>query len=202
MDLLKKTFININKNDIERVKSLIRAYGNTYYDAPGEADELCSMLVIRNKAWACLSEDMDMFLYGCPRVLRYMSLLNHTCVIYNMEEILIELGISQDQLREICVLSGTDYNLESDSVNTLMSTLKYFKKYHKVSSTNQQTFYEWLLENTSDVIKDYDLLMKINLMFKLENSQNIDVFERIKIINGPVMKNDIKNILRADGFLF
>jgi len=110
MDMLKRRFVNIRKNDIETVKELIRSYGATYYDAPGEADELCAMLTIKGKVWACLSEDMDMFVYGCPRVIRYLSLLNHTAVIYDMKGILENLGISQKELREICVLSGTDYN--------------------------------------------------------------------------------------------
>ena len=83
MDMLKRKFVNVNKNDIDKVKNLIRSYGATYYDAPGEADELCAMLTIKGKVWACLSEDMDMFVYGCPRVVRYLSLLNHTFVIYD-----------------------------------------------------------------------------------------------------------------------
>ena len=110
MDMLKRKFVNVSKNDIEKVKDLIRGYGSTYYDAPGEADELCAMLTIKGKVWACLSEDMDMFVYGCPRVIRYLSLLNHTFVMYNMKEILLDLGITQKELREICILSGTDYN--------------------------------------------------------------------------------------------
>ena len=61
MDQLKKQFVNVNKEKIEKVKELIRAYGATYYDAPGEADELCAMLVLKKIVWACLSEDMDMF---------------------------------------------------------------------------------------------------------------------------------------------
>ena len=85
MDVLKKKFVSINKNDIESVKMLIRSYGATYYDAPGEADELCAMLNIKNKVWASLSEDMDMFVYGCPRVIRYFSLLNHTAIVYDVK---------------------------------------------------------------------------------------------------------------------
>ena len=61
MDMLKRKFVNVSKNDIENVKNLIRSYGATYYDAPGEADELCAMLTIKGKVWAYLSEDMDMF---------------------------------------------------------------------------------------------------------------------------------------------
>jgi 5'-3' exonuclease len=201
MDMLKKKFVYINKNDIENVKILIRCYGATYYDAPGEADELCAMLTIKEKVWACLSEDMDMFVYGCPRVIRYFSLLNHTAVIYDVKGILSNLGITQKELREICVLSGTDYNLECDNnANTLNNTLKQFKKYHK--SNSKLSFYEWLNENNSNFIKDYDLLLKINEMFDLDNHFNITIFEKIKIINGPVLNYEIKKILKTDGFLF
>ena len=115
MDQLKKQFININKDKIESVKELIRAYGATYYDAPGEADELCALLVLKKKVWACLSEDMDLFVYGCPRVLRYFSLMNHSVVLYHMKGILDELSLNQNEFREICILSGTDYNINANT---------------------------------------------------------------------------------------
>jgi len=105
MDLLKKKFVNISRKDTEIVKRLIRAHGATYYDAPGESDEICALLAIKGKVWATLSEDMDMFVYGCPRVIRYMSLLNHTAVLYDTKSILETLCINQKDLREICVLS-------------------------------------------------------------------------------------------------
>ena len=202
MDMLKKKFVSISKNDTDKIKNLIRAYGATYYDAPGEADELCAMLTIKEKVWGCLSEDMDMFIYGCPRVIRYLSLLNHTAVIYDVKGFLHNLGISQKELREICVLSGTDYNLAcDDSKNTLNNTLKQFKKYHK--SKSELDFYHWLNANNSDYIKDFDLLNKIYNMFDLSiNHLNIKVFEKIKIINGPILKDDIKSILSTDGFIF
>lgn len=200
MDILKKKFVSINKNDIENVKMLIRSYGATYYDAPGEADELCAMLNIKNKVWASLSEDMDMFVYGCPRVIRYFSLLNHTAIVYDVKGILNNLGISQKELREICVLSGTDYNLECDDTkNSLNNTLKIFKKYHK--SKSKVGFYEWLNKD-NNFIKDYDLLLKTYNMFELNNRFDIKVFEKIKIINGPIIKNEIINILKTDGFIF
>ena len=200
MDMLKKKFVSINKNDIENVKMLIRSYGATYYDAPGEADELCAMLNIKNKVWASLSEDMDMFVYGCPRVIRYFSLLNHTAIVYDVKGILNNLGISQKELREICVLSGTDYKLECDDTkNSLNNTLKLFKKYHK--SKSKVGFYEWLNKD-NNFIKDYDLLLKIYNMFELNDRFDIKVFEKIKIINGPIIKNEIINILKTDGFIF
>ena len=213
MDILKKKFIYISKNDIDNVKQLIRAYGATYYDAPGEADELCALLVIKNKVWACLSEDMDMFVYGCNRVIRYLSLLNKTAVLYDTKEILNCLGVTQKELREICVISGTDYNYNDNDNNdnynndndnndkpSLYKTLYYFKKYHKEKSKLE--FYDWLIENT-DYIKDYEKLLNVYSLFELNNKQTkLKAFEYIKIMNGQIIKKDINNIIKAEGFIF
>ena len=212
MDLLKKKFVNISRKDIEMVKRLIRAYGATYYDAPGESDEICALLTIKGKVWATMSEDMDMFVYGCPRVIRYTSLLNHTAVLYDTKNILELLGITQKDLREICVLSGTDYNSvveENKKTPNLYSTLKYFKKFFKAkmkqeNNIDQQNieFYDWLICNTN-YIKDLDLLQKIYDIFDLtKNHQNIKKFEDIKISNSIIVKEEIVEILKTDGFIF
>ena len=204
MDILKKQFVYINKLKIEQIKRLIRAYGSTYFDAPGEADELCAQLVIKNKVWACLSEDMDLFVYGCNRVLRYLSLLNHTAIIYDLKRILEELGISQKELREICVLSGTDYNFVNNDKNALnlFKTLKLFKKYHKQKTTDDSScFYEWINNNTNFII-DNDLLTSVYNMFDIENKQHLSDFDYIKIINGHILRKEMKEILMEDGFIF
>ena len=104
---LKKQMTQINRDKIGQVKSLIRAYGATYFDAPGEADELCALLVIKKKVWACLSEDMDLFVYGCTRVLRYFSLLEHSAILYYMKGILQELNMNQDEF--ISYYKNQDY---------------------------------------------------------------------------------------------
>ena len=184
MDMLKKKFVSISKNDVENVKNLIREYGATYYDAPGEADELCAMLTMKDKVWGCLSEDMDMFVYGCPRVIRYLSLLNHTAVVYDVESILNNLGITQKELREICVLSGTDYNLECDSKNTLNTTLKLFKKFHRVT-LKQNIYAVKLIDILKTQILDISFIVRYILsdLYQLtdeDKSINIDLVLKLQ----------------------
>jgi flap endonuclease-1 len=208
MDVLKKKFIHISKNQIENVKNLIRTYGMTYYDAPCEADKLCAILNIKGKVWGCLSEDMDMFVYGCKNVLRYLSLLNHTVVLYDTVNILKTININLKEFKEICILSGTDYNLDKSNKNhDLFTTLKYFKKYkiQKNKETDKNiNFYSWLLENT-DYIEDYEILNNTFNLFDLDKIENIKdcvIFENIKIMNGSINYLDMKNILKEDGFIF
>jgi len=211
MDLLKKQFVYIKKEQINDVKVLIRSFGMTYYDAPGEADELCASLVIKKIVWATLSEDMDMFVYGCPRVLRYLSLLSHNVVVYSTKLILEELDLSQEEFRQICIISGTDYseNLENTCKCNLMNSLKIFKKYKKaLKKQNDETdhvpnYYEWLLEN-SNYIDNYDILLNIYDMFDLTSDRHyqIEIFDNVKIMNGPVDFDGMKHLLMEEGFIF
>jgi flap endonuclease-1 len=215
MNALKKQFITINRTKINKVKELIRAYGATYYDAPGEADALCAMLVITNKVWACLSEDMDLFVYGCNKVLRYLSLSKHNAIIYYTKGILKELNMTQKEFKDICVLSGTDYNTDTNidklSGNNINSVYSLFSKYknEKHDNTEMKTFYDWIhnnncvsTETTSPSIHlNIELLEKISKMFDFSN-ELFHKFKDIKIVNGHIQKETIRDIMREDGFLF
>jgi flap endonuclease-1 len=218
MDQLKKQFVYITHEKIEKVKELIRAYGATYYDAPGEADELCALLVIKKKVWACLSEDMDLFVYGCNRVLRYLSLNNQSFVLYHTKGILSSLNMTQKEFREICVLSGTDYNINANTDSktkncnsnmiTLPNTIKLFRKYQedKNNDKNNISFYDWLTSSNKheEYITDLDLLQKINDMFDISNiKEDIrSVLKDLRIINTPIQKMLVREIMKEDGFLF
>jgi flap endonuclease-1 len=210
MELLKKKFIYVTREQTTKIKELIMGYGMTYYDADGEADELCALLVNKKKVWGCLSEDTDMFVYGCKRVLRYISLMKHNVVLYDTTSILEELGITIKEFREICVLSGTDYNNDRNdrngndrnNANNLQISFKLFRKYHKTNKSLD--FYGWLSENT-DFTHDYDTLKKVYNMFDLSennNIYNIKTIEKIKIINSQINMGVVKPILEEDGFMF
>ena len=200
MDQLKKKIVYITKAKVDLVKSLIRAYGATYYDAHGEADELCAMLVIKKIVWACLSEDMDMFVYGCTRVIRYFSLMNHRAVLYCTKGILRELQLSQSELRQICILSGTDYNANYENQTaTLFDIMRYFKKYKQSS---QEGFYNWLTCHIKSIELDIPLLEKINNMFDITHNKALDDYINIAAINTSINHGLLESILQKDGFIF
>ena len=203
MDLLKKQFVYIQKEQINMIKEMISSYGMTYYEANGEADELCALLVLKKIVWACLSEDMDMFVYGCSKVLRYFSLLNHTLVLYDTKKIVEDLKLTQKDFREICVLSGTDYNIQS-SLNTenmnLHKVLKLYKKYYKTDK--KMGFYNWLRESGNNHL-DYDMLNNVYSIFDLTYYDDYySELDNLKMVNGCVDKEKLQNILKLDGFIF
>ena len=164
---LKKQFVRIRDTDIVVVKQLIDKYNILYIDAPEEADQLCAVLVKTKKAWACLSDDMDMFVYGCDFILRNLNLTQHTVIFYDMQMILTELEMSMTVFREIMVLSGTDYNIHSKtSLEQTINWLYKYNRYTKQLDANlpKKPFYEWLVLNTN-YIDNYDGLKHIYSMF-------------------------------------
>jgi 5'-3' exonuclease len=209
MELLKKKIIYLTKKQIANVKTLIHAFGATYYDAPNEADELCALLVLKNKAWACMSEDMDMFVYGVPRVIRYFSLLNHTIVLYNTSSILQELAMTQKEFSEVCILSGTDYNLNNHSRqfvaghgSLLNDSVWLFNQYRQQCYTDG--FYDWLLKDKLIGTEEYACLNHIYQMFVHETSECVIIVDNIKLKpdNLLVCKDKLRSILEDDGFIY
>ena len=216
MNSLKKEFIRIHHTDIENVKLLIQAYGVSYIEAPGEADKLCAKMVCKNKAYACLSEDMDMFVYGCNRVLRYLSLLNKTVVLYTLKDMMSELNLTHDEFRSLCIVSGTDYNINNDSSHNLLTTVKYFKKYKKDmninnsnssnnsnnnTNNNSTDFYKWLEDNTNYITSSLDLYI-IHDMFAITDMPEYKQYDKLKISNGPVNKSNLIAVMEKEHFLF
>jgi len=212
MNSLKKKFVYMNKNKINKIKQLLDYYGMTYFDASGEADKLCATLVITNKAWACLSDDTDLFVYGCNRVLRYFSLLNHTAILYDYDNILKELNITHPVFREICILSGTDYNggictngeVKSSCMFNIIKIMQLYKKYvSDVADNNNESFCDWI-SNSVNIEIDHKLLLKIINMFDIPLGDYNDICYNVmyNIEDKHISKQYLYDLLKEEGFLF
>lgn len=193
---LKRDFVRIKDTDIKMVKSLLYQSGASWIHAKGEADVLCAQLIHTGRVYACLSEDMDMFAYGCSRVLRHISLIKHTALLYDLREILHQLGMTMDEFRQVLVLSGTDYN--KDDTTNLKDSMELF---HKYKENEVPTFYEWLQLNTL-YIKDYGQLKLTYDMFDAVKTLDADYVQKIIIEPGIYYEKEVKEIMGKEGFIF
>jgi 5'-3' exonuclease len=199
MDDLRKKMVRIKQEDMLKTKELLDAFGYVYYDAPGEADVLCAYLVKSGKAWACLSDDMDMFLYGCPRVLRNLSLMKHKIVLYDTEAILHDLGVNYSDFLEITVLCGTDYN---DSSLSLCKTFEMHNEYMKIENIQEEPFNQWLIKRNNYPEQN---ISEICGYFDISKNTVLDIFEeriKIDILEKQLSLPKIKEIMGEYGFLF
>lgn len=208
METLKKKFVRLRETDIQIIKQLITFYGIMYIESYGEADQLCAYLVKNNYAWACVSDDMDMFAYGCSRVLRHVSLIQHTGILYETEEILCNLEIPFSDFRDILILSGTDYNIHNQK--TLQETMDLYKKYMKTVANTEVSinFYNWLVCEGYLDNEEKQKLDKITPMFdlsmmSLRNAEEIrTIIEMLPFQYKPIQRENLHKILRDDGFIF
>jgi flap endonuclease-1 len=158
---LKKQCVRVSRNDADSARQLLNLCNVVYYNAEGEADELCAHMVLSKKAWACMSDDMDMLVHGCTRVMRGFSMHNHTVTFYNINGILRDLDLNMTDFRRIAVISGTDYNL-CHSIN-IADVFEQFYVYKKIIVENNG-FYNWYSDSNKIEI-DNDRLIKIYNMF-------------------------------------
>ena len=139
LQALKKNFIRVSQRDVEQIKELMDSKKVQYIQAPHEADEVCARMMKQGNAQYCMSDDMDMFVYGCSQVLRQVNLTTKTATLYQLEHILNALHISLEDFQMICILSGTDY---SESNQTIYDYMKWYNQFIKSGSTN---FHQWLI---------------------------------------------------------
>lgn len=191
IDKVKKTITTITKAEIKEVKELFDVYGVNYLTAKGEADQICSKMVQKKIAYACLSEDMDLFVYGCNRVLRYISIINCTFIMYDLKTIINDLKITLIEFKQICILSGTDYNTSN---YTLFQVIKMFGKFKK---SNKNNFYEWVLEKK--YLVDLD---NLNNIMEIFNLGNVKVFEECFVKKKRFHRTELHNFMKKQGFIY
>ena len=209
---LRRRFIRIGNADFERVKTLMSALGVQYIVASGEADALCAQMVIKRKAYACVSDDTDLFVHGCCRVLRHINLFDQTAVMYDMHKILNILGINMTEFRQICVISGTDYNCGSIHGHNLKNALNLFKQYKKCGQDAEENddvfapdFYTWLHHTCTNhnqrVHFDYDITMTVYNM--LDTATMINCVPEI-LPPSKRRRNDelLHEVMAHENFLF
>lgn len=103
-------------------KKLLDGMGVPWVQAPSEGEAQAAHLVQRGDAWAAGSQDFDSLLFGAPLLVRNLAITGRRKLprkdayvevspeLMQLETTLKELGITREQLVDIGILVGTDYN--------------------------------------------------------------------------------------------
>ena len=112
----------ITDDIIDSGKSLLEYLGIPVVQAPGEGEAQASFMAMRNDVWAAGSQDFDSILFGAPRLVRNITssgrrklprqnrYINVEPEEISLQEVLDNLDVSREQLIDIGILIGTDYN--------------------------------------------------------------------------------------------
>jgi len=108
----------------EDSKRLLGLMGIPWVQAPSEGEAQAAHLVKRGDADYCVSQDYDSLLFGAPRLVRNVTISGRRKLpsknifievvpeVVELEDVLEECGITYEQLIDVGILIGTDFNPE------------------------------------------------------------------------------------------
>ncbi len=103
--------VAVDEDDLGECKRLLAALGVPWLDAPGESDAQCAHLVQAGHAWAAVTQDWDIALFGAPRAARNLTTSKtRTPELLDLEAALAAAKLTREQLVDAAILIGTDYN--------------------------------------------------------------------------------------------
>ena len=71
---IKDKTVYLSSEKMFESQKLMRYLNISYVIAKGESDALCTKYVNIGIAYACMSEDSDLFVFGCKRIIRYIDI--------------------------------------------------------------------------------------------------------------------------------
>jgi flap endonuclease-1 len=125
---------------IEDAKNLLNLLGIPYVQAPGEGEAQAAFMAARGDVWAVGSKDYDSLLFGAPRLVRFMTISGKEFLpskgkfrplkpeVIQAETMLAHYGITREQLIDLAILVGTDFNRGIKGIGP-KTALKLVKEY-------------------------------------------------------------------------
>ena len=107
---------------LDDAKRLLTLMGIPWLEALEDAEAQASFMAARGDVWAVGSKDYDCLLYGAPILARYLTLTGREWLpaqrrsrplipeLIRLSENLALLGITREQLVDLAILVGTDFN--------------------------------------------------------------------------------------------
>ncbi|MEM3580918.1 MAG: flap endonuclease-1 [Candidatus Bathyarchaeia archaeon] len=125
----------------EDSKRLLGLMGIPWIQAPSEGEAQAAHVVKRGDADYCASQDYDSLLFGAPRLIRNVTISGRRKLpgknvyievepeVIELEQVLKECEITHEQLIDVGILVGTDFNPEGIKGLGPKTALKLIKEY-------------------------------------------------------------------------
>ncbi|MCD6458734.1 MAG: flap endonuclease-1 [Thermoproteales archaeon] len=155
----------LSKEMVDNAKTLLDYMGVPWVQAPSEGEAQSAYMTLKGDAWASASQDYDSLLFGSKRLIRNLAITGRrklprknvyieiTPELILLDEILKEHEISREQLIDIAILIGTDYNPEGVKGIGVKRALKLVKTYGNIERIREILGKEALPENVDQIKK-------------------------------------------------
>ena len=132
--------VKVDEYVVESSKRLLRLMGIPIVQAPSEGEAQAAYMVMNGDVQFTGSQDYDSLLFGSPRLARNLAITGRRKVpgknvyieikpeVIDLDKNLKKLGISREQLVDIALLVGTDYNDGIEGIG-VKKAYRYVKAY-------------------------------------------------------------------------
>lgn len=112
----------LTRDLVDDAKRLLDLLGIPWVQAPSEGEAQAAYMARQGHVWASNSKDYDSLLFGAPRLIRFLSISGREWLpskgrarrvcpeLIDLEKFLDHLGINREQLIDLGILVGTDFN--------------------------------------------------------------------------------------------
>jgi flap endonuclease-1 len=107
---------------VEDAKKLLDALGVAWIQAPSEGEAQAAFIAARGDVWSVASQDHDSLLFGAPRMVKNLAITGRRKLprrnafveveprLIELAKVLNELALTREQLIDVGILIGTDFN--------------------------------------------------------------------------------------------
>jgi flap endonuclease-1 len=166
----------LTREMVREARELLRLMGLPTIQAPSEGEAQAAHLAAAGDVWAAVSKDYDTLLFGTPRLVRFVTFSGKeflpstgsfrpiTPELIDLEAWLRDLGIDREQLIDLALLVGTDFNTGIKGIGP-KKALQLVKKHGRLEAMPPEIRDQVLpgadairrLYLEPDVARDYDL---------------------------------------------
>jgi flap endonuclease-1 len=126
-------------------RTMLGLLGIPWVQAPEEGEAQAAHIARKGEVWAANSRDYDSVLFGAPRLVRYVTISGQEFLpstgrsrplipeLIELEELLKTLGITREELIDLAILVGTDFNKGIKGIGPKTS-LKLIKKHERLEN--------------------------------------------------------------------
>jgi len=162
---------------VEDSKRILGLFGIPFIDAPSEGEATAAHLTITGQAFASASQDFDSILFGAKRLVRNFTNSGRRKIpnkntyievepeIIDLEKSLKELSLTREQIVDIGILIGTDFNPDGFERVGPKTALKMIKQHSRLEDIPQ------IQDQLSEI--DYQQIREIFLKPKVTDLSEI-----------------------------
>jgi len=131
---------------VEDAKRLLDYMGIAWVQAPSEGEAQAAYMAEKGHVWAAVSQDHDSLLFGAPRLVRNLTISGRRKLPgkdeyievepeqIDLNQVISNLNITREQLVDIGILIGTDFNPDGFKGIGPVKALKLIKSYGRLEN--------------------------------------------------------------------